>query len=284
MLDFMVWLQQFRSPVLDFIVEAITITGEENVLLVGICLIYWSINKKLGYIVGLAVVMSSCFNAALKEILQVARPWTLDDRIIPIRQETATGYSFPSGHTQNSGAFWFSIAIYVKRKSFTIIALVMMVLVAISRVYLSVHTPLDVAAGLLFAVGFAFLSYHLINKLQEKGISWYFTFVWIVLIGLMFFIRTETYFKMAGVTLAIIPSYILEQKYIRFDVRGKLFKQIIKVLIGLVIALGIRLGLSAIFPEMLIFDFIRYFFMGLGILILAPWIFVKLKLSEKIKA
>ena len=116
--------------------------------------------------------------------------------------------------------------------------------------------------------------------MQEKGLRWYFIFIWIVLIGLMFFVKTETYFKMAGVTLSFIPSYLIEQKYIRFVAKGKLFKQIIKILIGLTIALGIRFGLGAIFPETLIFDFIRYFCMGIGILVFAPWIFVKTKLCE----
>ncbi|MCK5129710.1 MAG: phosphatase PAP2 family protein [Clostridiales bacterium] len=283
MINFLVFMQQFRNPVLDFIVEAITITAEETTLLIAICIIYWCINKKMGYVVAFAVVFSSCMNETIKEIFKVQRPWLLDGRIIPIRQETATGYSFPSGHTQKGATFWAALAIYMKNKKITTIAIIMMVLIALSRVYLSVHTPLDVVAGLIFAVGFAFLSYYMIMKLLENKTYWTFIVVSIVLIVLLFFIRDETFYKMAGVTLAFLPGFFIENKYIRFASRSKLWKQALKVIIGIAIALGIRLGLGALFPDKMVFDFIRYFTMGMGILVLAPWIFVKTKLSVQVK-
>ncbi len=284
MLDVMVWLQQFRNPVLDVIVEAITITAEENVLLIAICLLYWCINKKMGYVVGLAVVLSNNVSSFLKDIFKIERPWVLDDRIIPIRKHTATGYSFPSGHTLSGTSLWASIALCVKKKKFTVLAIIMMLLIAVSRVYLSVHTPLDVGIALILAVGIAFLAYAMITALQDKGIYWGILLLYIVLIGSLFFIKTETHYKMSGVLLSFLPSYLIEKKYIRFNVKGKWWKQALKVIIGIAVALGIRLGLGAVFPEMLIFDFIRYFLMGMGILVAAPWLFVRLKLSASTKS
>ena len=70
MIDFLVYLQQFRNPFLDFLVEAITITAEETTLLIAICIIYWCISKKMGYIVAFAVVLSSCMNETIKEIFK----------------------------------------------------------------------------------------------------------------------------------------------------------------------------------------------------------------------
>lgn len=282
MLDFLVWFQQFRNPVLDFLAEAITISAEENVILVAICIIYWCINKKAGYVIGLAVVLSSAVNSALKDIFKVIRPWNLDDRIIPIRKETATGYSFPSGHTQTGASFWTALALTVKKKWFIIISIIMMLLIAYSRVYLSVHTPLDVIAGLLLAVLIACLSYYMIHVMKISTARFVFVITSVILIIMLLFIKTETFYKMAGVTLSFLPSYMIEYTWIRFNVKSKLWKQAAKTLIGFVIAFGIRFGLSAIFPEVLIFDFIRYFLMGIGILILAPWIFIKTKLSTKL--
>lgn len=282
MLDFLVWLQGFRNPVLDFIVEAITISAEETVLLAAVCIIYWCVNKRWGYIVGLAIVLSACLKDSLKDLFKVERPWVLDDRIIPIRQETATGYSFPSGHTQTGGALWASLAILIKSKAFRVVAVIMMLLIAFSRVYLSVHTPLDVGVALVLACLVAAFSYKMIDLLEHKGIYLYLMIMIAVLIGLMFVVRTDSYYKMAGVTISFVPGYYLEHRYIRFSVKGSILKQILKVVIGIAIALGIRLGLGALFPEMIIFDFIRYFTMGISILALAPWIFIKTKLSKKL--
>lgn len=139
-------------------------------------------------------------------------------------------------------------------------------------------------ASLVLAVAIAYLSYYMIEKLLEIGLHWSFIVMAIGLVAMLLFTKTETAYKMAGVTLSFLPSYLIENKYIGFDVKGKLWKQLIKVIIGIVIALGIRMGLSALFPEKLIFDFIRYFLMGMGILVLAPWIFVKMKLSNKLSA
>lgn len=280
MIDFMVWLQQFRSPFLNYIVEGITITAEENVLLLAICLLYWCYNKKTGYVVGLAVVLANGVNSILKNIFQVDRPWLIDDRIIPIRQHTATESSFPSGHTQSGASLWWALALCIKKKKFTVVAIIMMVLIAISRVYLSVHTPLDVGAALLLAVFGAYLAYHLVSRLQDKGIIWGLLALSFVLVVVMFFIKTPTYYKMTGVILSFLPSYLIENKHIRFNEKAKWWKQILKVIIGMVVAFGIRLGFGAIFPDHIIFDFIRYFLLGMGILVVAPWVFVKTGLAS----
>lgn len=280
MLDIMVWLQQFRHPILDTLVEAITITAEENVLLVIICLIYWCYNKRTGYVVGLAVVLCNNLNSALKDMFNVPRPWTLDDRIIPIRQHTATSSSFPSGHTMSGSALWLSAMLCIKKKAFTIIAIIMVLLIGLSRIYLSVHTPMDVVGGWVLAILVALLAYYLIHGLKGNKIYWGIGALSLILILSLFFIKTETHFKMSGVLLSFLPSYYLEQKYIRFTEKGMWWQQVLKVLIGITVAIGIRLGLGAVFPETLLFDGLRYFLMGMSILVLSPWLYVKLKLSK----
>lgn len=280
MYDVMVWLQQFRNPALDYIVEAITITAEENVLLIAICILYWCVSKKMGYVAGFAVVFSNNLSYVLKDIFKIPRPWLVDDRIIAIRQHTATGYSFPSGHTMSGSSLWIGMALCIKKRWFSILTAVMTLLIGLSRIYLSVHTPLDVGVGWVLAILVALMSYYLMTKLQAKGINVLFILLNVLLIAMLFIVRSETYYKMTGVLLAFLPSYLLERKFIRFNVKGRWWQHIIKVLLGGGIALGIRIGLSALFPEMLIFDFIRYFLMGVGILVLAPWLFLKLKLAS----
>ncbi len=86
---------------------------------------------------------------------------------------------------------------------------------------------------------------------------------------------------MAGLLLAILPAYYIETKYIRFDPKAIWWKQILKVILGLAITFLFKEGLKFIFPEALFFEFLRYFFIGLGAVLLSPWLFIKFKLSKK---
>jgi hypothetical protein len=132
----------------------------------------------------------------------------------------------------------------------------------------------------VLAVGGAYLAYYLVSRLRDKGVLWGLVALSFILVVVMFFIKTPTYYKMTGVIISFFPSYLIENKYIRFEEKTKWWKQILKVLVGLVVAFGIRLGFGAIFPDHIIFDFIRYFLLGMGILVVSPWIYVKVGLAE----
>ena len=283
MLDFMVWLQNFRTPFLNKVVELITISAEEMVLIAVICIFLWTVNKEYGYKIGLAVILSSVTNAALKLSFKTPRPWLLDDRIQPIRQHTATGYSFPSGHTQGGATLWFSLFELFKKTWLRILAVVMMILIAISRVYLSVHTPADVVAALGFAILITYFSQWVMDRIMKKRETfWLILIAVIALIGLIQFPH-ESYAKLAGLLVALPLCYYVESNFIRFTTKAVWWKQILKVILGLAIAMLFKEGLKLIFPEALFFEFLRYFFVGVGAICLAPWLFVKFKLSTQEK-
>ena len=92
-------------------------------------------------------------NGAIKDYFKVERPigkFGLES----MRVETATGYSFPSGHTQTATTFWTSLAVQLKNKWVYVLAAVMAIGAGISRLYLAVHWPMDVVVGLI--LGFLF--------------------------------------------------------------------------------------------------------------------------------
>ncbi|MBN2878149.1 MAG: phosphatase PAP2 family protein [Clostridia bacterium] len=281
MIELMLKIHELRSPLLNKIVEYITISAEETVLILFMCIVYWCISRENGYKLILSIIFASASSAALKLIFKVERPWIKDERIVPIRTETAGGYSMPSGHTQTGASLWFSLQRSFRKTWLTIIAYTMMLLIAFSRVYLGVHTPQDVLAGLGFAVVGVLISHFAVNKALEKNsVIPFLIFAAVATVGLSFFVD-EGYYKMTGLFIALPLAFYLENKFVRFTAKTKFFKQILKLIIGFVIVMVFKEGLKLVMPDFIIFDTLRYFFVGIAALYLAPQIFVLLKLSEK---
>ena len=165
-ISILLWFQNIREilgPVFDFIAAyASDITAFTAAVIP--FLFYWCSDKEEGKDILLALGISMYLNQFLKVTFSIYRPWILDKRIVPSPAGTrfASGYSFPSFHTQVSGTVYGSIAWMLKdsRKPQALLCLIMPVFIGISRMYLGVHTFRDVAAGLLIAA----VSMFLINK------------------------------------------------------------------------------------------------------------------------
>ncbi|MFW6208350.1 MAG: phosphatase PAP2 family protein [Spirochaetota bacterium] len=103
-------------------------------------------NKRLGYRVGFAFLASAVVNPLLKNSFRIERPIGVEG-IESQRLHTATGYAFPSGHTQGATAFWTGMMTYVRRRWMYLLGTALIFLVALSRMYLGVHWPSDVIGG-----------------------------------------------------------------------------------------------------------------------------------------
>ena len=280
MLDFMVWLENFRTPFLNKVFELITLMGEETFILVVMCIVFWTINKKAGYKLGFSIIINSNFNLIFKEIFSVARPFTIDKRLTPLRvHSTNDTFSFPSGHTQSSSALFTSLAISMKKRWFTIIAVVFMLLIGYSRIYLSLHTPIDVIGGFIFAIIITYFCHYIIDICSKRNIFYPIILLNIPIIISMIFIQTESFYKVAGLGISFIIGYIIESKYINFTVKTTLLKQFIKSILGLAIALGLKIVLKSLFPDEILFHFLRYFLLGSSVIMLSPYLFKTLKLA-----
>lgn len=139
-------IQSIANPFLDILFQLITICGEQMVLVLIISIIYWVKDKKFGEYIAYAVLTSVLVNCVVKDIFKFKRPIG-EEGIRTLREKTATGYSFPSGHTQGAGSFYGAMAIYIKKKVMYIIAIIMIILIGFSRLYLGVHYPKDVIVG-----------------------------------------------------------------------------------------------------------------------------------------
>ena len=268
-------IQSIANPFLDGLFQFITMFGEEAILIPLIAVIYWAFNKKMGEYIAYASLTSVLVNGAIKDIFKAKRPIG-EPGIRSLKVETATGYSFPSGHTQGTASFWGAIAIYLKKNYMYGISALIIVLVAISRLYLGVHYPKDVLFGAIFGILTSSIAYKLFNKVNNK-ISLYFG-TFIVFMPVLLYAHSADFIKGMGTFLGFALGIYVEKKYVNFSVEGKSINKILRVVIGLAILILLKVGLKAVFPNKLVFHFLRYFiivFFGIG---LYPAIFKKLKL------
>lgn len=284
------WFQEISNNFIDIIAELITMLGEQYLFVVVISFFYFVYNKKMGTVLAYSLFLSAAFNNAIKGVVQAKRPFELDSGIVPKRPETATGFSFPSGHSQNSSSFYTSLGLIINKKKYWIIFGIVIFLIALSRVYLGVHFPHDVVVGVVLGIGTAFLGNFLFKKYGDslKGTIILLATTAIIFLPFIFiFYHSDheaiakfrdfyiTYAMFLGFSLAII----IERYYVDFNCNTRLKRRIYRFLIGVFLCGLLMLGLKTVFPDnSIIFDFIRYFLTAFVPMGLFPLTFKKLNL------
>ena len=171
-IEILLALQQFRNGAGAFLADFLskmTFLGEVNSALLIMAVTYWCISKKIGSYLFWGWSGNRFVNGFLKVTACVYRPWIRDPRVVPYGDSmtTATGYSFPSGHTTNAASVFGGIAVRKDmQKLLRIILGVLVVLVAFSRNYLGVHTPQDVLVGALTGLLVMWLTVRLMNWIE----------------------------------------------------------------------------------------------------------------------
>ena len=267
-------IQSIANPFFDFLFQLITICGEQIVLISIISIIYWALDKKFGEYISYSVLTSVLLNNAIKDIFKMKRPIG-EEGIRTLREQTATGYSFPSGHTQSASSFYGSMAIYLKNRVMYIIATVMIILIGFSRLYLGVHYPKDVIVGGILGVLTSLICYKLYNRVENKMLLYVVTFA--IFIPALTFAHSADFIKGMGTYLGFIIGIYIEKRYVNFSTEGNTGNKIIRVLLGIVILLVLQLGLKVILPSGTIFSFIRYALISLIGIGVYPMIFKKFK-------
>lgn len=109
-------------------------------------------------------------NQFLKILCCVPRPWVKDPgfTIVESARAEATGYSFPSGHTQNAVATYGGIARYTRRRWLRGVCIALTLVICFSRMYLGVHTPLDVGVSFVIAAALVLLVYPLMEEADRR--------------------------------------------------------------------------------------------------------------------
>ena len=164
------FFEAHRTPVFDSIMSLLTLLGEENALIALGLVILWCVNKKWGFRLFFMGLLGSGLNQLLKAIFLIPRPWVLDPEftIVESSREAASGYSFPSGHTQSAFMLFGTLSLWLKKRFIYIGGAVLILLVGVSRLYLGVHTPLDVGVSLLTGLVLLLLAAPLYKKADSS--------------------------------------------------------------------------------------------------------------------
>lgn len=231
-MDFLRLLAEFRTPVLDTIFQLLTYLAQETLVVVIICWLYWCQNKKLAYTLGFTYFFSGLFVQGLKLTFRIPRPWILDPEFQPVASAVpaATGYSFPSGHTQSGTALFSTLGFHTRKKSWRFTFLFLILLIGFSRMYLGVHTPKDVLTAMLITLVISYIIYHVFSDtICEPRKVPVFTFSLLLCCILLFIYSVYLYVtgtadpNMAedaliacGAGLGFALGYFLERRYINF--------------------------------------------------------------------
>ncbi|MBU3187997.1 phosphatase PAP2 family protein [Clostridium bowmanii] len=266
------FIQSITSPFLDVFFQLVTMTGEEYFYIIAAAIIFWCVNKKFGYKLGFALLTGTIVNTVLKDLVNASRPIGISG-IRSLRVQTATGQSFPSGHTQGASTFWVSWMVRLKRKWIYIVGISAIILVAFSRMYLGVHYPIDVIGGVAVGTIWVFISNYIFEYAESTKKAWILMIIVVPMLIGMIFLKEKTYYTISGTVFGFFIGYVLESKYVQYDVRNTKIKQLIKLLFGLTVLITLKFILKKILPINIFADFFRYFVVGLWITIGAPCIF-----------
>ncbi|WP_148411014.1 phosphatase PAP2 family protein [Murimonas intestini] len=287
-MDFLRLLEGIRTPFLDQIFQFMTYFGQDFLVLGIICLLYWCLNKKLAYEIGLSFFTSGLILQNLKITFRIPRPWVLDPgfKAIPSAIPAATGYSFPSGHTQSATTLFSGLALNIKKTWGRIICIVLFLLVGFSRMYLGVHTPKDVVTAMLIALVVSWLIHRLMASLKNTKKE----NIIIAIVLAVFSIATACYSlallgsgtieeayaadccKAAGAGLAFALGWYLEHTYIHYDTKASLSFQAVKFVIGLIVTLLLKTGLKALLGASVPSEMFQYFILVLWIIVIYPFL------------
>lgn len=270
-MEFLYFLEGLRVPILDSFMLAITYFGDEIAFLVTALIIFWCVDKRKGYFILSVGFVGTLANQFMKLWFRIPRPWVLDENFTILEQarEAASGYSFPSGHTQSAVGTFGGLAAVTQNKVVRWSCIAVAVLVPFSRMYIGVHTPLDVLVAAGMALLLIFVMRPLVLGNDGKYIPLLLGIMTVLAVAFLCFVEFYPFpadidthnlesglknaYTLLGTLLGFLIVYTVDEKWLHFPVKAVWWAQIIKVLMGLGLVLAVKSGmktpLNALFGE-----------------------------------
>ncbi|HAZ19767.1 MAG TPA: hypothetical protein DCY75_06300 [Clostridiales bacterium] len=255
------YFEGMRTPFINALFLIITYCGHEIVTICLFLAILWCMDKKHGYTMLYAGLFGMALNLLLKAWFQVERPWVKDEffTIVEAARATAGGFSFPSGHTQNATVLYSGLFVYFKNKYAKTVCVLMILLIAFSRMYLGVHTPLDVITAMILGVLQLALVLRIVRLAQKKPAAYYFLDAFTLLFPIAILVwltgsgqegdEVNNIWMLLGVASGLLSVRHGDKKFLHYDIAAPFFMQVIKLMVGLGLVFGVlKLGKWVFYP------------------------------------
>jgi membrane-associated phospholipid phosphatase len=294
--EVIVWVQSFSNAWLDAIALFFTQLGYEEFYLVVLPFIYWCVHRQTGIALGFLSMLSTWLNSVIKFIFRIPRP--ADPRIHVLRAD-AVPYSFSSGHAQNAVVNWGYLAYRFRNRVFWVVAVVVILCIALSRLVVGVHYPQDIVAGLLTGIVllalYAWAAPAVGRWLGGQGRGLQLVLAVVVPLLLIFahpadsqghYPASDAIRSMAAL-IGLGLGIVMERASVRFRVDGPWWRRGLRFAVGMIVVALFYLGPRLILPEDMAYGpeaavrFVRYALVGWATAFLAPWLFVRLRLAEQ---
>lgn len=305
------WLQE-TYPHLQAFFTAVSATGRFEFFLAVLPLLYWCFDKRLGATLTYLVTLSVVINSFIKHPLRAPRPYWLDASLGLGDEET---YGLPSNHVQSAAIVYFLLAGWFRQRWLWLVAFLMVIIMALSRIYLGVHFVHDTVGGFLLGVlvlvGFylwrryvtrrfnnTILGQRLLAAIAVPIVLAVLYVAALLILGepnmdvpwaeyiepteLGSIEASASYF---AVLLGLGIGFLFEGSRVRFMVDGPIWKRALRYVLGMIVVLAIWKGLGAVFPAdplwlAIPLRILRYFLLAIWAAYYAPLVFVRLGLAQ----
>lgn len=270
-MEFLYLLEKIRVPGLNEFMLTVTHLGEETAFLVIALIVFWCVDKYHGYYLLGVGLFGNLANQFLKILCRVPRPWVKDPDFTALEAAIpeASGYSFPSGHSQTAVGTFGCIAATQKNKIIRAVCIAFMILVPFSRMYVGVHTPADVLVGSAMALVMVFAMRPLMLDKGKKNIPAVFAVLLALSIVNLLFVELYNFpadvdadnynsavknaYTFVGCFAGVLIVWFADRK-LDFRTDAIWWAQILKAIGGLAVVLAVKSGmkpvLELIMPEM----------------------------------
>ncbi len=274
-IPFLYTMSNLRNPALTWLFDKLTILGDEKLFVVIAMIVFWCFSKRGGLYMLTVGFASSGIGQALKMLLGIPRPWNLgfedadpiakggweDSGLGKIMNKLgggADGWSFPSGHTLISVGTYGSLAAWFRNRWFQILGVVLAVLIPFTRLYLGVHTPVDIIGGAALSLLLVLLLQPVFQsdgKLKVRTALICNAVLTGLLLGLMYLLQPaslpagdavnyasgiKNLWQLLGATLALEIAFEVDERWLHYDTRAVWWAQLLKIAGGCLIVLGVQ--------------------------------------------
>jgi membrane-associated phospholipid phosphatase len=253
MMQLLYWFESIRAPWLDEVMSVVTYLGSEAVFLAVALFVFWCVDKRRGYYLMTVGCLGTLVSQWLKIVFRVPRPWAKDPNftIVESARAGAGDYSFPSGHTQCAAGYLGGVARFTEYTWLRIVCVLLVILTAVSRLYLGVHTPLDVGASLAISAVLVLTLYPLVESTLWFPSRMYMILGGMTVLGVAFVAFMELFpfpaeadadalaaamknaYALAGAATGLLAAYFFDSRLVHFPTRAPWWGQIIKFVVGL---------------------------------------------------